>query len=179
MSCNCPCFCGKSNTRPHVKPFETPQEKRQRAREIYAALMELVEKYGIELSRKFTINDDPDELQKEYDMHKEMRNKINQVKFYKQILLNVVCGVEFLNDIYDPFDFKLRDFSKDMASNLDNYTEVMCKLYDKYNNIKPVELSPEAQLGFKVVIDGITYHLSKVLFPNKSTNINIASTYFS
>ncbi|XWV25649.1 hypothetical protein QJ856_gp0104 [Tupanvirus deep ocean] len=178
MTCNCPCYCGNSNTRPHVKPTETPQEKRQRAKEIHTALMQLVDKYGVKLSRNFSSDDDPDELQKEYNAQKEKIDRNNNIKFYKQLLLNGTCFVEFMNEKYDPFDFKLKDFSKELASNLDNYTEVMGKLYDKYKNAKSVELSPEAQLGIKVVIDGVTYHLSQVLFPKTTTNLNIPSKYF-
>lgn len=142
---------------------ETPEERRARARDAYAQLENLVKKHGVQLSKRYTVDDDPDEMEDEYRMRREMRNKEVQVKFYKQILLNIVCGVEFLNEKYDPFDFKLKDWSKTIAADMDDYTEVLEELYEKYKN-KGGNMPPEIRLLFMIIMSGVTYHLSKVLF---------------
>lgn len=145
------------------KYIETPEQKRARQRETYSKLQDLVKKYNIKLSRDYTIDSDPDEMEAEYIMHKEQRNKTNQVKFYKSILLNVICGIEFLNEKYDPFAFKLKDWSKQIAADIDDYTEVLEDLYEKYKD-KGGKMSPEIKLLFMIIMSGVTYHLSQALF---------------
>lgn len=145
------------------KYIETPEQKRARQRETYSKLQDLVKKYNIKLSRDYTIDSDPDEMEAEYVMHKEQRNKTNQVKFYKSILLNVICGIEFLNEKYDPFAFKLKDWSKQIAADIDDYTEVLEDLYEKYKD-KGGKMSPEIKLLFMIIMSGVTYHLSQALF---------------
>lgn len=151
---------------------ETPEERRARQRDAYSQLQDLVQKYGITLTRRFTVDDDPDEMEEEVRMHKERRHKTNQVKFYKQVLLNVVCGIEFLNDKYNPFEFKLKDWSKQIASDLDDYTEVLEELYEKYKD-KGGKMAPEIRLLFMIIMSGVTYHLSNALFGSGGLNDTI------
>lgn len=157
-----------------TKYVETAEERRARARENYCKLQDLVEKYNVVLTRNFTINDDPDEMQEEYDMHKNKRNKNNQVKFYKQILLNVVSGAEFMNDRYNPFEFKLKDWSKQVASDLDDYTEVLEEIYEKYKHVGG-KMAPEIKLVFMIIMSGVTYHISQSLFGNGGLDATIQS----
>ena len=145
------------------KYVETKEERRARARDAYSNLQDLVERYGVKLSRHFSIDDDPDEMEAEYTMHKERRNKTNQVKFYKQILLNIVCGAEFLNEKYNPFEFKLKDWSKQVAADMDDYTEVLEELYEKYKD-RGGKMAPEIRLLFMIIMSGVTFHLSQALF---------------
>ena len=142
---------------------ETPEERRARAREAYSKLQDLVDKYEVKLTRKYSIDDDPDELEAEYKMHKERRNKTNQVKLYKNILLTIVSGTEFLNDKYNPFEFKLKDWSKQVASDMDDYTEVLEEIYEKYKD-KGGKMAPEIRLMFMIILSGVTFHLSQTLF---------------
>lgn len=154
------------------KYAETPEEKRARARDAYSQLQDLVEKYNIKLTRPFTIDDDPDEMEEEARMHRERRHKNNQVKFYKNILLNIICGVEFLNDKYNPFEFKLKDWSKQISADLDDYTEVLEEIYEKYKD-RGGKMAPEIRLLFMIIMSGVTYHLSNTLFGSGGLNNTI------
>ncbi len=58
---------------------ETPEERRARSRENYMKLQDLVERYNVKLTRYFSIDDDPDEMEAEYQLHKDRRHKNNQV----------------------------------------------------------------------------------------------------
>lgn len=151
---------------------ETAEERRARARENYTKLMDLKEKYNIKLTKEFTPNDDPDEMEDEYNMHRDRRNKNNQVKFYKQILLNVVSGAEFLNDRYNPFEFKLKDWSKQVATDLDDYTEVLEEIYEKYKHVGG-KMAPEIRLLFMIIMSGVSYHISQALFGGDGLNTTI------
>lgn len=151
------------------KYIETSEERRQRGIECYGKLQDMVERYGSQLSKHYTMDSDPDEMQAEYDMLRERRNKQNQVKFYKQILLNVVCGVEFLNEKYDPFEFKLKDWSKQIALDMDDYTEVLEEIYEKYKD-RGGKMAPEIRLLMGIVMSGVTFHLSQTLFGSGGLN---------
>lgn len=142
---------------------ETAEERRARAIDEYWKLQDLVEKYGVQLTKHYTPNDDPDEMRIEYDLQKSRRHKTNQVKFYKNVLLNIVCGVEFLNDRYNPFEFKLKDWSKTVAADMDNYTEVLEEIYEKYKD-RGGNMAPEVKLLFMIIMSGVTFHLSQALF---------------
>ncbi|AEQ33195.1 hypothetical protein [Acanthamoeba polyphaga mimivirus] len=143
--------------------IETPEEKRARAREIYSKLQDLVERHSVKLTRNFSIDDDPDVMEAEYNMHKERRNKTNQVKMYKQVLFTIISGTEFLNEKYNPFDVKLKDWSKQVATDMDDYTEVLEEIYEKYRD-KGGKMSPEIRLLFMIIMSGVTFHLSQSLF---------------
>ena len=123
----------------------------------------MVTKHKIQLSRHYTYDDDPDEMESEYKLLKNKRDKVNQVNFYKKILLTIVCGVEFLNEKYDPFDFKLTDWSKQMAAEQDDYTEVLEELYDKYKD-RGGKMSPEVRLLFMIIFSAVTFHLTNSIF---------------
>ena len=148
---------------PPPKHIETAEERRARAREAHCKLLDLVENKKIKLSRSYTMDDDPDEMEAEYEFQKERRNKANQVKLYKNILLNIICGIEFLNEKYDPFAFKLKDWSKTIAMDMDDYTEVIEEIYEKYKD-KGGKMAPEIRLLFMIIMSGVTYHLSQALF---------------
>ncbi len=145
------------------KYIETPEEKRARARESYAKLQDLVVKYNVNLSRSYSINDDPDEMEAEYKLHKDRRNKENQVKWYKRILITIVSGAEFVNEKYNPFEFKLKDWSKQVAADVDEYTEILEEIYEKYKHVGG-KMAPELKLLFMIILSGVTFHLSQTLF---------------
>ena len=162
------------------KYVETEEERRARAREAYIKLQDLVERYGVTLSRHFSPDDDPDEMEEEYIMHKEKKNKTNHVKFLKQILLNIACRAEFLNQRYFPSTFYLKDWSKEMAANMDDYTEVLEEFYDKYKDrlTNPIPMSPEARILSMVATNMLTFHLSQNLFGSSNhsaTQFNVLS----
>lgn len=152
--------------------METPEERRARSRDAYANLKEMENKHGIVLTKKFTIDDDPNEMEEEYKMHKNQRDKQNQVKFYGNALLLIVSGVEFLNEKYNPFDFKLKDWSKQVAADKDDYTEVLEELYEKYKD-RGGKMAPEIKLIFLIIMSGVTYHLSQTLFGSGGLNDTI------
>jgi hypothetical protein len=149
--------------------IESQEERRARARDAYSKLEELVDKYGIKLTKRYTIDDDPDEMEMEYKMHRDRRNKSNQVKFYKQILLGVVTGVEFLNEKYNPFEFKLEGWSKQMASDMDDYTEILEEIYERWKD-KGGNMIPEVRLLMMIMFSGVMYHVSQTLFGSEGLN---------
>lgn len=171
VNCSCPCSRRPIN---FSRIIVTPEERRVRAREAFVKLQNLEERYKIKLTKPYTIDSDLDEMEEEYSLHMEQIEKNNEqieknnkIKFYKQILLNVVCGVEFLNQKYDPFGYKLNDWGKNMADNLDDYTEVLDRLYEKYKDRVLIRLEPEEELYYRFLLSGLITHLSNSLLTPK------------
>jgi hypothetical protein len=86
----------------------------------------------------YNIDDDNDFkiMEAEYDMLKKQADETEQIrikkradedrtKFYRQILLNMVCAIEFLDEKYDVFNSMANDESlmKDLHSALDKIRE--------------------------------------------------------
>ena len=144
------------------KRIETPEERRIRTRSAYSTLQDLETK-GVRLNKRYSPDDDVDDMEAEIAAQREKRNKQNQVNFYKKTLLTIVCGVEFLNEKYDPFAFKLRDWSKHVASEQDEYVEILEELYEKYKD-RGGRMAPEIKLLLMIVMSAVTFHLSQTLF---------------
>ena len=167
-------FYGEKIDVPEAVVPETPEKRRARAREALGNLLHLRDKYGVKLSREYTIYDDPDEMEAEYKDHKNRRNRDNQVKWYKGILLNIVFGVEFLNEKYNPFEFKLKDWSKQVATDMDDYTEILEEIYEKYKD-KGGKMAPEIKLLFMIIMSAVTFHLSQTLFGQSGLGSTVQS----
>jgi hypothetical protein len=104
-------------------------------------------------------------MEYEYDLLKSFTNKRNGVKLYKNILLNTVSAIEFLNDKYDPFDFELNGWSEHMSVEADSYDEVLEELYEKYKG-SGKKMPAEMKLLMLIVASGSAFHLSKSTFKN-------------
>jgi hypothetical protein len=156
-----------------IKFEETPEERRARQRTAYMKLKQLVKQNGIVLTKTYTMDSDPNEMEEEVKLHTEMRHRENSINFYKRVLLNIVIGVEFLNERYDPFSFKLRNWHDQVAADMDEYAEILEELYDKYKG-KGGKFPPEVKLILLLLFSGITYHASQVAMnsnPNSISNI--------
>jgi hypothetical protein len=151
------------------KSYPTANEKRAKGREMYHKLIDLEKKHGIELTRTFNVNDDPEEMEEEYMMHRKARDRNMQVKFYKQILINMSCGAEFVNDKYNPFDFELKDWSRQIATDVDDWEEILEEIYEKYQS-KGGKMAPEMKLMMMIAMSGISYHVTNKLVQSGGLN---------
>lgn len=142
----------------------SPQEVRMKKIELLRRLSELKAK-GYDLSKNYDFNSSIEEMEYEYDLLKSFTNKRNGVKLYKNILLNAVSAIEFLNDKYDPFDFELNGWSEHMSVEADSYDEVLEELYEKYKG-SGKKMPAEMKLLMLIVASGSAFHLSKSTFKN-------------
>lgn len=150
-------------TKPTIK---TPEEKRAEARDYYVQLQKLVEKHGIVLTKHYTINDDPEELRAELEMQKARRNRENHLKIYGNIFISVIYGIEFLNDRYNPFEFKLEGWSKQVGTDLNEYVDVIEEIMDKYRGGGMGHLAPELRLFIMIIFSAFSFHFSKMMMSN-------------
>ena len=147
-----------------VKKELSPQELRMKKIELLRKLSELKAK-GYELSKSYNFDSSIEEMEYEFELLKSFANKRNGVKLYKNILLNTVSAVEFLNDKYDPFDFQLTGWSEHMSVEVDSYDEVIEEIYEKYKGTGK-KMPPEIKLLMLILASASAFHFSKSTFKN-------------
>ena len=85
-----------------MSPEETLKEKLKLLR-----ALEAMEKKGVQLTKKYTMDSPLAEMKGEYETIKSDAEKKSSVKFQRQMMLAAVSGLEFLNGRFDPFDLTL------------------------------------------------------------------------
>ena len=137
----------------------SPQETRMKKIELLRKLSEIKQK-GFSLTKDYDFNSSLEEMEYEYELLKSFVDKKNGIRLYKNILLNGVSIVEFLNEKYDPFDFHLEGWGEHMSVEADSYDEVLEELYEKYKGTGK-GMPPEIKLVLLLVASGSAYHFSK------------------
>lgn len=147
-----------------IKVQLSPQEIRMKKIEMLRKLSELKQK-GYKLSKDYDFNSSLEDMEYEYDLLKSFANKRNGIKLYKNVLLNVCSVTEFMNDKYDPFNFKLNGWSEHMSVEVDSYDDVLEELYEKYKG-RGGTMPPEMKLLFLVMASASAFHFSKAHLSN-------------
>lgn len=137
----------------------TPQEIRMKKIELLRKLSEIKTK-GFSLTKEYDFSSSIEEMEYEYELLKSFVDKRNGIKIYKNILLNGVSVVEFLNDKYDPFDFHLQGWGEHMSVEVDSYDDVLEELYEKYKGTGK-KMPPELKLVLLLVASGSAFHFTK------------------
>jgi len=140
-----------------MTPRETLREKLKILRQL-----EELDKKGIQLTKKYTMDSPLDEMKGEFEMIKNEREKKNSVKFQAKMLLAFVSGLEFLNGRFDPFDLKLDGWSEAVNENVDEYDDVFGELHEKYGG--KAKMAPELKLLFMLGGSGAMLHMTNTMF---------------
>ena len=106
--------------------------------------LEALEKKGINLTKKYSMDSSLDEMQGEYEMIMSEKEKSNSIKFQGRMLMACLTGIEFLNNKFDPFDIKLDGWSEQVHENIDDYDELFAELHEKYKS--KAQMAPEIKL---------------------------------
>ena len=136
-----------------------PQEIRMKKIELLRRLSEIKSK-GYSLTKEYDFNSSIEEMEYEYSLLKSFADKRNGTKLYKSILLNGISLVEFVNDKYDPFDFKLGGWSEHMSVEIDSYEDIIEEIYEKYKSTGKTT-PPEIRLIFLILASGAAFHFTK------------------
>ena len=160
---------------PNIEPVTNtlilnPQEIRMKKIELLRRLCEIKAK-GFQLTKEYDFNSSIEEMEYEYALLKSFADKRNGIKLYKSFLLNGVSLLEFMNDKYDPFDFKLNGWSEHMSVEVDSYDDVLEELYEKYKT-SGGSWPPEAKLAMLLVGSGAGYHFTKTQLGSIPGGIN-------
>ncbi len=138
-----------------------PQETLREKLKILRAL-EAMEKKGIQLTKKYTMDSSLAEMQGEFETIKADAEKKSSIKFQRQMMLAAVSGLEFLNGRFDPFDLKLDGWSEAVQENVDEYDDVFGELHEKYGG--KAKMAPELKLLFMLGGSAAMLHMTNTMF---------------
>ncbi len=150
---------------PTVEPPEKPklsEEETLKQKFSFIRKLEALEKQGITVSRKYTMDDKLDEMKGEYEMIKNDIAKRNSVKFQGKMLLAFASGIEFLNSKFDPFDINLDGWGEAINENINEYDEVFGELHEKYGG--KAKMAPELKLLFMLGGSAAMIHMTNTMF---------------
>lgn len=128
----------------------------------YIRKLEMLEKKGVKLTKKYTMESSLSEMQGEYEMIIAEKEKSNSIKFQGKMLMACVTGLEFLNNRFDPFDFNLDGWAESVQENVDDYDEIFAELHEKYRS--KAKMAPELKLLFQLAGSGIMVHMTNTMF---------------
>jgi len=124
--------------------------------------LEELEKKGVDLSKKYTMESSLQEMQGEYESIIESKETDNSKKFQGKMLMACITGLEFLNTKFDPFDIKLDGWAEQVNDNIDDYDEIFGELHEKYKS--KAKMAPELKLLFQISGSAIMLHMTNTLF---------------
>jgi hypothetical protein len=128
----------------------------------YIRKLEALEKKGVELSKKYTMESSLHEMMGEYETIMEEKSKLNSVKFQGNMLMAVINGIEFLNNKFDPFDIKLDGWSEQIQENINDYDDIFSELHEKYKS--KASMAPELKLLFQLGGSAMMVHMTNTMF---------------
>jgi hypothetical protein len=150
---------------PTAAPPPGPQmTKEELLREKFKFLrkLEALESKGVNLTKKYTMESPLAEMQGEYEMIMEEKQKSNSIKFGGNMLMAAINAVEFLNSKFDPFDIKLDGWSEQINENLSDYDDVFGELHEKYKS--KATMAPELKLLFQLGGSAMMVHMTNTMF---------------
>lgn len=124
--------------------------------------LESLETKGVNLSKKYNMESSLLEMQGEYELIMEEKNKQNSIKFQGNMLMAFINGIEFLNNKFDPFDVKLEGWGEQINENINDYDEIFSELHEKYKS--KAKIAPEVKLLFQLAGSGIMIHMTNSMF---------------
>ena len=145
-------------------PMEPRMSKDEMLREKFKFLrkLEALEKKGVELSKKYSMDSSLQEMQGEYETIMEEKTKQNSVKFQGNMLMAIINGMEFLNNKFDPFDVKLDGWSEQVQENINDYDDIFSELHEKYKS--KASMAPELKLLFQLGGSAMMVHMTNTMF---------------
>ena len=124
--------------------------------------LEALEKKGIKLSKRYTMESSLTEMHGEYETIKSEKEKGNSVKFQGRMLMAAITGLEFLNNKFDPFDLRLDGWAEQVNENIDDYDDIFSELHEKYQT--KATMAPELKLLFQLSGSAIMLHMTNTMF---------------
>ena len=146
------------------EPEKPRMSKDELARQklIFLRKLEALEKRGIKLTRRYSMDSPLEEMRGEYEMIKSEKEKKSSVKFQGKMLMALVSAIEFLNSKFDPFDVKLDGWGEAVNENIDEYDDVFGELHEKYGG--KAKVAPELKLIFMLGGSAAMLHMTNTMF---------------
>ena len=150
---------------PKLTKEETVREKFN-----YLRKLEALEKKGVELTKKYSMESNLAEMMGEYEMVMAEKERQNSIKFQGNMLSAMINGIEFLNGRFDPFDLKLDGWGEQFNENINDYDDIFAELHDKYKST--AQMAPEVKLIFQLAASGMMVHMTNTMFKSSVPNMD-------
>ena len=148
--------------------IETPNDKKEKME--YINKLQRLEQKGFTVSRRFTMDNNLEEIRDEYNRLVDARSLEVSLKFQRQALMGIVTGLEWANGKFDPFDVKLDGWSESVHENVEDFDEIFEELYDKYK--ERGKMPPEARLMVALAGSGFMCHVSNTFLRSRMPNVD-------
>ena len=145
-------------------PAQPKMSSEELLREKFKVLRNLegLEKKGVKLTKKYNMDSSLQEMKGEYEMIMDEKEKSASCKFQGRMLMAAITGIEFLNNRFDPFDFKLDGWGEQLNENIDDYDEIFAELHEKYKS--KATMAPELKLLFQLGGSAMMVHMTNTMF---------------
>lgn len=107
------------------------RRERERVTQLLADLDE-VEARGFQPPKRFNHTSDPDEMENVLHVAQQSLRRKSGAAISKKLLTGFVGVIEMMNHQFDPMGLKLDGFSDSVVGNIDEYEDVLIRMYDKY-----------------------------------------------
>jgi hypothetical protein len=148
--------------------YKTEAEILREKQELYYKLQALREK-GVRMPKHFTEQSDLDDMTFHYTKITENLKRRKGVKTLRNVLTTAASVVEFANEKFNPFNFKLEGWSESMNENITDFDEVFEELCDKYFRDRS-SWPPEIRLIFLFIFSAVTFHMTNQFTANIMQN---------
>lgn len=152
-----------------VNPVVAPKPMKPKSAEetlkekfFYLRKLESLEKKGVSLSKKYSMESSLSEMKGEFEMIKSESEKKSSVKFQGKMMMALVSGIEFLNQKFDPFDVKLDGWAENVNENIEEYDDIFGELHEKYAS--KAKIAPEIKLLFMLGGSAAMVHMTNTMF---------------
>jgi len=147
----------RMSTEPKLSTYEILREKFK-----YLKKLEILEKKGVELTKKYNMDSNLQEMIYEYETIIADRDKQSAINFQRNMMMAIINGIEFLNNRFDPFDVKLDGWGEQINENINDYDDIFGELHEKYKS--KASLAPELKLLFQLGGSAMMVHMSNTMF---------------
>ena len=137
-------------------------EELQKEKAEFIRLLERMEKRGMQVHKRFTMESDYNEVTAEFDRLSRQRECDQSIKFQRKMLVAFITAIEFLNNKFDPLDLKLDGWGESIHENINDYDDVFEELHEKYKGSS--QMAPELKLLLMVGGSGFMFHLTNTMF---------------
>ena len=128
----------------------------------YMKLLNKLESKGVELTKKYNMDSNLQEMIGEYETIVEEQAKKTSIKFQKNLMMTFINGIEFLNSRFDPFDIKLDGWGEQVNENIDDYEDIFSEFHEKYKS--KIKVEPEIRALFQLAGSAMMVHMSNTMF---------------
>ena len=137
-------------------------EELQKEKAEFIRLLERMEKRGMQVHKRFTMESDYNEVKAEFDRLSRQRECDQSIKFQRKMLVAFITAIEFLNNKFDPLDLKLDGWGESIHENINDYDDVFEELHEKYKGSS--QMAPELKVLLMVGGSGFMFHLTNTMF---------------